>query len=92
MKAAVLSSRPLICWACRRQRAAKRKTMKTVSIPTDKHLYVLKTNDHYWLTTLATNKNDCFALAKPYCKTDDIKTELKKDGFECVKIRLVEET
>lgn len=66
--------------------------MKTVSIPTDKNLYVLKTNDHYWLTTLATNKSDSYALAKPHCKSEDYKKELKNDGYECVKIRIVEET
>jgi hypothetical protein len=64
--------------------------MATVSAGTSDSLYVLQIGEHYWLTTLATNRHDCYLAAKKFCLTDDYKKELKSQGYRCVKVRVVE--
>jgi hypothetical protein len=52
--------------------------------------YVLVCNNFYWLWTLATNRHDCYMQAKPYCREQDWRKELKKAGAKCVAVRIVQ--
>lgn len=64
--------------------------MATTSARKEKSLYVLATGEHYWLSTLSTNRSECWGHAKQYCRNpDDYKNELKRDGYKCVKVRVV---
>lgn len=62
--------------------------MATVSAQKNKTLYVLASENHYWLSTLATNRVECWAAAKPYCRTENWKKELRDDGYTCVAVRI----
>jgi hypothetical protein len=65
--------------------------MASVSAHKDKTMYVLIGEyGHWWLSTLATNRHDCYAAAKGGCRTADYKKELKADGFRCVAVKLKE--
>lgn len=58
-----------------------------VSAHKKRNLYVLKNKDNfYWLSTMATNRQDCWGHAYNYGS----KAELRKEGYKCVRVRLEE--
>jgi hypothetical protein len=65
--------------------------MASVSAHKDKALYVLVgEHGHYWLTTLSTNRADCYKAAKPGCRTENHRKELREEGFRCVRVKIIE--
>jgi hypothetical protein len=63
--------------------------MASTSAQKGKTLYVMETEGHYWLSSLATNRQECWAHAMKYCRTDNPKKELKADGYRCVAVKVV---
>jgi hypothetical protein len=66
----------------------------TISAPKNKTLYVMAGEKHFWLSTLSTNRADCYKEALKYCKgaTDaEKRKDLKRDGYKCVAVSISEQ-
>lgn len=58
----------------------------SVSCRKDQNLYVLSRDNFWWLTTLSTNRADCWRSVEKLAS----KSELQRAGYKCVRVRLEE--
>lgn len=63
----------------------------SITAVTGQNLYVLTNGKHYWLTTIATNRRDCWLAAKRFCREVDWRAELKRNNWRCVRLVWAEE-
>lgn len=56
----------------------------SVSCRRDQNLYVLSRDSFWWLTTLSTNRRECWESVKKLAT----KAELQSKGYKCVRVRL----
>lgn len=56
----------------------------TVSARKNQNLYVLAKDHFYWLTTLSTNRRDCWSSVAKYAD----KRTLQQKGYMCIRVRL----